>query len=341
MIVHLVLLVSFFIVRQVVPQGKWNSAKMIVQIAVMYVQPFLISNNFNEVKSRDVNFDSFIYIIMAMGITISFAGNPRINASSMTPPRPNVFANGSKNKDICFITDKPFMLIFESIHISSPIGADMITARANIWSVLSNMERIITLPILGFLKGGISSMNDDGNPFNIVFDSIFDTIKVMIIDKIINPVNSNVEEMLDVAKKIVINVIIVGNFPLHGTKEFVNIAINLSLLVSIILEPTTPHELQPKPIHIVKDCFPCAHAFLNSLSILNAILGKKPESSNNVKRGKNIAIGGSITDTTQERVLYIPFTIASINKGGIYIIFKKLVRYGSIPNNRFERSCEG
>ena len=101
----------------------------------------------------------------------------------------------------------------------------------------------------------------------------------------------------------VIIAIIVGNLPLHGTNTLVKIAINLSLLESIILVPVTPTALQPNPIHIVRDCFPQAQHFLNGLSRLYAIRGKYPESSSKVNRGKKIAIGGSITATTHETTL--------------------------------------
>lgn len=63
---------------------------------------------------------------------------------------------------------------------------------------------------------------------------------------------------------------------------------------------------------------------MNNLSKLNAILGKKPKSSNNVNNGKNIAIGGSITDTTHAKVLYIPFTIKSIITVGSFNMLRKL-----------------
>ena len=46
-----------------------------------------------------------------------------------------------------------------------------------------------------------------------------------------------------------------GNLPLHGTNAFVSIEIIFSLGESIILHPTTPAALQPKPIHIVNACF--------------------------------------------------------------------------------------
>ena len=91
-------------------------------------------------------------------------------------------------------------------------------------------------------------------------------------------------------------------FRLHGTKLFVKIAISLSRGESIILHPVTPQALQPKPMHMVIICFPVQHAFLKNLSILKAILGKYPKSSKNVNSGKNIAIGGSITEITQVSV---------------------------------------
>ena len=103
-----------------------------------------------------------------------------------------------------------------------------------------------------------------------------------------------------------INVIIVGNRPLQGTKLFVSIASNLSRGESMILHPTTPAALQPNPIHIVRACFPHALQHLNGLSRLKAIRGKNPRSSKIVNNGKNIAIGGNITETTQTTVLNIP-----------------------------------
>ena len=89
---------------------------------------------------------------------------------------------------------------------------------------------------------------------------------------------------------------------LFGRTAFVIIAINLSLGESIILQPTTPAALQPKPIHIVIICFPVQQHFLKKPSILNAILGKYPKSSKNVNKGKNIAMGGSITEIIHVKV---------------------------------------
>ena len=69
-----------------------------------------------------------MYVIIAIGITISFAGNPNINESSITPSSPNNFANGSRNNDNCFNIDIPFIDILDKHHIINPIGAEIITA---------------------------------------------------------------------------------------------------------------------------------------------------------------------------------------------------------------------
>ena len=77
----------------------------------------------------------------------------------------------------------------------------------------------------------------------------------------------------------------------------------VSLLESIILDDVTPMALHPNPISVVNDCLPWALALRKKLSILNATRGRYPKSSSMVKSGKKIAIGGSITDTTQLTVL--------------------------------------
>ena len=56
-------------------------------------------------------------------------------------------------------------------------------------------------------------------------------------------------------------------------------------------------------MHIVNACFPEVQHFLKHLSKLKAILGKYPKSSKKVNKGKNIAIGGSITAITHDKVL--------------------------------------
>ena len=53
-VAHFKLPVSFFIVKNVVPHGKWASEKIITHIAVLYDQPFAINRDFsaeNDSKS--------------------------------------------------------------------------------------------------------------------------------------------------------------------------------------------------------------------------------------------------------------------------------------------------
>ncbi len=71
-------------------------------------------------------------------------------------------------------------------------------------------------------------------------------------------------------------------------------------------QPITPQALQPKPMHIVRLCLPCAQDLRKKLSRLKATLGRYPRSSSRVNKGKKIAIGGSMTETTHARVRYTP-----------------------------------
>ena len=204
--------------------------------------------------------------------------------------------------------DIPPTLILENSHITIPAGAAIEIALPSTNKVLSNKERINILPICGVLYGGNSNVKDEGSPFNIVLDSIFETNNV---NKIPNKTTSitttaatNPENIpaIEPEINIVATVIKNGNLPLQGTKQFVSIAINFSLGEFIILVPTTAAALQPNPIHIVSACLPEVHAHLKHLSKLKAILGKNPKSSRIVNRGKNIAIGGSITEITHVTV---------------------------------------
>ena len=253
-----------------------------------------------------------VYAIIAIGITISLAGKPSIKAVNITPSNPISLAKGSKKSVIYLSNETSETFIFASNHITIPAGKATTTALPSTYKVLSNIERTIVFPIFGALYGGNSNVNDDGWPLSTVLDKIFDDTKVIkipsitVLSIIITPTIEENAPVLFPIKNIVIIEIIVGNLPLHGTNEFVNIAINLSRGESIILAPVTPQALQPNPIHIVKACFPHALHFLNTLSILKAIRGKYPTSSSSVNSGKKIAIGGSITATTQERTLYPP-----------------------------------
>ena len=235
-----------------------------------------------------------------------------MNASIITPSKPNAFPNGSRKSETIVKRFSSPIVTFAAIQIISPAGAATAAARPKTKIVLSNIDEIIVLRICGRLYGGSSNVNDDGTPFNAVTESIFETKSVKIIPNIINPESikadnaERVKEYDDVTKNIDMIDIIAGNLPLQGTKEFVIIAISLSRGESIILQPTTPAALHPNPIHMVSDCLPQAEHFLKHLSRLNAILGNTPKSSRSENKGKNIAIGGNITATTHASTLNIP-----------------------------------
>ena len=55
---------------------------------------------------------------------------------------------------------------------------------------------------------------------------------------------------MPLTRKILATVIKKGYLPLQGTKLLVSIATNLSRGESIILQPVTPHALQPNPMHM-------------------------------------------------------------------------------------------
>lgn len=238
-----------------------------------------------------------------IGMTISFAGNPKKKAINITPSIPIIFPNGSRKLVHILSIDVSPMYIFANNHMISPAGILTNTALFKTNNVLSNIDLIITFVICGLLYGGNSNMNDDVSPFNIVFDNSLETKNVTIIPNMINKVKIMEPIILLTIKNIDISEMNKGNLPLHGTKEFVRTAISLSLGESIILAPITPTALQPNPCVIVSACFPHEPHFLKILSKLKAILGKYPKSSNIVNKGKNIAIGGSITATTQAKTL--------------------------------------
>lgn len=256
--VHLKLFVSLYIDIQVVEQGKCNKKNIITHIAVVTVQPFEINRLYISLKfPASLKIPEPLYNIIIIGITISFAGKPSINAVNITPSIPNILANGFRKSVTYEIILALPIFIFANIHIISPAGTETATALPNIDMVLSNILRIITLIICGFLYGGSSSANDEFSPFSNVFESIFDITKVIIMPSIITPskmrsVNIEATALFEfLTKKIVISAIKAGNRPLQGTNEFVIIAINLSRGESIILHPVTPQALHPNPIHIV------------------------------------------------------------------------------------------
>ena len=282
---------------------------------------------------------------MIIGTTISFAGNPKMKAKSITPSSPSKSAKGSRKLVHIVSIDKLPTYTLDNIYIMIPAGMATTIALPNTYKVLSNILLIITFKYCGLRYGGSSNINDDGIPFKIVLDNILDIIKVINTEKHITNTSNNalnneeVKVLFNPTKNIVIIAIIIGNLPLHGTKELVRIAINLSLLESIIRHPVTPTALQPNPIHIVSACLPQALHFLKNLSKLKAILGKYPKSSNIVNKGKNMAIGGNITDTTHARTLYAPnTTIFLINSGKKD---KILYKGSSKLNKKFDNNSDG
>ena len=214
--------------------------------------------------------------------------------------------------------------MFAVIHIISPAGAATAAARPSTNSVRSKIERTMTLPICGRRYGGSSSVKDDGTPRRIVFESREQAANVMRTDRTISSVSraAPANELNGAGRAPATNReisdISVGNLPLQGTKPFVAAAMRRSRGESIMRQPVTPAALQPKPMHIVRACFPQAPDFLNLWSRLKATLGRYPESSSRVKSGKNIAIGGSMTATTHDSTRYTPSMSAPVRASGAF-----------------------
>src|SRR5690554_796153 len=193
-----------------------------------------------------------------------------------------------------------------SSQTKAPAGAAIVTARPRTKRVRSRMERISKVPIFGQRYPGNSRVKVEGIPRRIVLESNSEQRRVAPTPTRITRRTKAEASRLFVRpskatekKEAMINR--VGKRPLQGTKLLVKMAISLSRAESIIRQAVTPTALQPKPIHMVRDCFPWAPAFLKNLSRLKATLGKKPRSSKKVKSGKKMAIGGNMTETTQAR----------------------------------------
>ena len=75
-------------------------------------------------------------------------------------------------------------------------------------------------------------------------------------------------------KNSVIRVTRAGRRPLQGTKLLVRMAMSRSLGESMIRQPVTPAALQPKPIAMVRACFPQALQHWKGRSRLYAIRGR-------------------------------------------------------------------
>ena len=270
--VHLKLPVSFFMVKTVVAQGQWKSVKIAVHTAVLIVQPLSIKICLiKEISGTPVKFFEDKYPIKIMGKTISFAGNPKINANRINPSRPIALPSGSSKLATKLKSVIPFILIFAVKKIIIEAGIEDVIALPKTKIVRSKTLLTITLPICGFLNGGNSRIKGFGFPFKNVLDnsdvasSVTATLKTMNKVKIIAD-KKPFKVPFPITKKAVIIAVIMGKRPLQGTKQLVIIASNRSLFESIILLPVTPTALQPKPMHIVRACLPQLLHFINGLS---------------------------------------------------------------------------
>lgn len=126
---HFKLPVSFFIVINVVLQGKCNSENSITFIAVRTFQPFSLRiSPIAKVSSKLIKFPLLIYAISIIGKTISFAGRPSINAVNIYPSKPSRLAKGFK-KFAIYVRIVVFPIyIFAKPQITIPTGAATATA---------------------------------------------------------------------------------------------------------------------------------------------------------------------------------------------------------------------
>ena len=104
-------------------------------------------------------------------------------------------ANGSKKFATNVNRLVPSIPTFANIHIISPAGAADTIALPNTNTVLSIIDLISIFPTCGFLYGGSSSTNDDGIPFNIVLDNIFEIIRLARIPNIITATTISVDKI--------------------------------------------------------------------------------------------------------------------------------------------------
>lgn len=146
--VHLVLLVSLCMVKRVVPHGKCISENSIVHKAVNVLQPLFVKRVQSVAGDEtSVKLLAHKYAITIIGITISLAGNPNINAIKITPSSPIILAKGSKKDVQYFKRLISLTFIFERHQINKPAGAATNIALYNTNRVLSKIDRIINFPI--------------------------------------------------------------------------------------------------------------------------------------------------------------------------------------------------
>ena len=133
----------------------------------------------------------------------------------------------------------------------------------------------------------------------------------------------------------------VGKRPLQGTRQFVTMATSRSRGESMMRQPVTPAALQPKPMHIVRACFPWQPALRKQLSRSKAMRGRKPASSKSVNSGKKMAIGGSMTATTHATVRYIPSASAPRSHGDTPSEPSSAEKGSCSENSHLESRAEG
>ena len=98
------------------------------------------------------------YVINIIGKTISFAGEPNIKPSRITPSNPINLPTGSKNDAIYDKSEILLTFKLVSNHIANPAGAATFIALNKTVSVLSLVAMIKVLIISGFLYGGNSNI---------------------------------------------------------------------------------------------------------------------------------------------------------------------------------------
>ena len=189
-------------------------------MAVTHVQPLSTSSWRSSIKfGISVIVPCARYAMIAIGITISFAGNPNIKAINIIPSSPMRRAKGSRKFAQYFNKVTSPTVTFANIQITNPAGAATAAARPKTKSVLSQMERTMIRPTCGFLYGGNSRVKEEGIPFKIVWDNSLETANVIKIPRRITRVKSSAERTEsnsppDVPiKNIVKMAMMVGNTP--------------------------------------------------------------------------------------------------------------------------------
>ena len=144
--------VSFFIVSSAVEQGQCISEKIITFTAVFTVHPFKVKSRYVSARAAvSLSVPSARYAIIIIGITVSFAGKPRIKAIRITPSSPINLPIGSSAAEQTESMLSPPIYTFAASHIISPAGAATAAALPKTNSVRSKIDRTITLPICGLL----------------------------------------------------------------------------------------------------------------------------------------------------------------------------------------------